>query len=101
METNNVPTNTNTLEETAAPQNTSCKNGFSELKWIDGCSITFRMDGSSAILSANKAGLLSLASHLITLAEGKPGDHIHLDSYNSLEDGSDELIIEQIPGTRD
>ena len=82
-------------------QNPSCGKDFPELKWIDNFSIAFRIDGNSAILSANKAGLLSLASHLITLAEGNPGDHIHLDSYNSLEEGSDELILEQMTGSPD
>ena len=32
----------------------------------------------------------------MTLAGEEPGSHIHYDEYNSLEDGSDELIIEKI-----
>ena len=98
METKN---DQNILPDTLEKQNSTCKKDCDELKWIDGFSITFRIDGSSALLSANKAGLLSLASHLIRLAEGNPGDHIHLDPYNSLEDGSDELILERVPDTAD
>lgn len=91
----------NNIINTPEERNTPCGKDFNTLKWIDDYSITFQIDGNAAFLSANKAGLLSLASHLITLAEGKPGDHIHLDSYNSLEDGSDELIIEQMSGSQD
>ena len=46
-------------------------------------------------ISANREGLLSLASQLKTLAEGMPGDHIHYDEHNSLEKGSWEMIIEK------
>ena len=45
------------------------------------------------IISANKEGLLSLAKQLTTLAEAVPGNHIHYDEYNSLEEGSAEMII--------
>ena len=98
METKN---NQNSIPNIPEKRNTPCGKDFNALKWIDNCSITFQIDGNSAVLSANKAGLLSLASHLITLAEGNPGDHIHLDSYNSLEEGSDELILEQMTGSPD
>lgn len=39
-----------------------------------------------------------MASHLLNLAQADVplGTHIHLDSLNSLEDGSDEIIIEKI-----
>ena len=66
-----------------------------EFKWIDGFEITVRIGGGAAVISANKEGLLSLADHLKTLAEQEHGDHIHLDEYNSLEEGSAELIIEK------
>ena len=47
------------------------------------------------VIRANRDGLISLANHLLTLAqEGVPsGAHIHLDAPNSLEDGSSELIL--------
>ena len=69
-----------------------------ELNWIDGFTITVRIQPDNAVLlSANKEGLLSLANHMIALAESEtPCDHIHLDQYNYLEDGSTELIIEKV-----
>lgn len=50
------------------------------------------------IISANREGLLSLANHLLNLAQAEVpcGTHIHLDEYNSLEDGSLDLIVEKI-----
>ena len=67
-----------------------------ELKWVDGFKIQVRTVGGEVILSANREGLLSLAGHLIMLADEVPGSHIHLDEHNSLEDHSDELIIERM-----
>ena len=67
-----------------------------EFKWVDGYEIrvTAAEDGT-IVISANREGLLSLANHCEALAKGRPGDHIHLDVYNSLEEGSEELIIEK------
>ena len=48
------------------------------------------------MISANREGMLSLAKQLTALADGAPGDHIHYDEKNSLEEGSAELIIERI-----
>ena len=67
-----------------------------ELNWVDGFEINVRIENGAAVISANKEGLLSLANHLKNLAEEQPGSHIHLDAYNSLEDGSAELILETI-----
>jgi hypothetical protein len=47
-------------------------------------------------ISANREGLLSLARHLQALAAGVPGDHIHYDAYNSLAEGSSEMILERV-----
>ena len=49
------------------------------------------------IIRANKSGLVSLAIQLLTLAqdEAPAGCHIHYDAFNSLEDGSIELIIQK------
>lgn len=51
-----------------------------------------------AVISANTEGLMSLAKHLLELSQASvpSGTHIHLDEYNSLENGSIELIIEKI-----
>jgi len=67
-----------------------------EIKWKDNCEIRFRIEGSAAVLSADRSGLLSLAAQLAALAKEEPGNHIHYDEHNSLEDGSDELIVEKI-----
>ena len=65
-----------------------------ELKWEEGFTIAVRAKESLAVISANRAGLRSLANHLLALAEEAPGSHLHLDAYNSLEEGSSELILE-------
>ena len=65
-------------------------------EWVDGFTIHVAVDHGGAVISANREGLLSLAKQLTALAEGVPGDHIHYDEYNSLEEGSAELIMERI-----
>lgn len=64
-------------------------------EWIDGSVIRVKADKKEVTISANKEGLLSLAGQLMALAEGMAGDHIHYDEYNSLEEGSAEMIIEK------
>ena len=59
-----------------------------DLKWDDGFSIAVSIKDNTVTLSANSEGLLSLANHLMTLAQ----DPCH----NSLEKNSAELIIEKI-----
>jgi len=65
--------------------------------WDYGFLITAKVEAGVVSVTANRAGLMSLARHLVTLAqEGVPsGSHIHLDESNSLEDGSCELIFEK------
>ena len=67
-----------------------------ELQWEEGFTISTGIDGGTALIRANREGLISLANHLLVLAEEAPGCHIHFDEYNSLEDGSADLIIEKI-----
>ena len=67
-----------------------------ELNWTDGFEIKVRIENGAAVISANREGLLSLADHLKSLAEEPSGSHIHLDAYNSLEEGSSELILGKI-----
>ena len=69
-----------------------------DMKWVDGSTISVRIDGNTVVISANKEGLLSLADQLTSMAEERPGCHIHYDEYNSLEVGSAELIVELVPG---
>ena len=64
------------------------------IEWVDGFEIKAVAEKGEIVISANREGLLSLAKQLTALAEGVPGDHIHYDAYNSLEEGSAEMIIE-------
>ena len=66
------------------------------VKWVDGFSITVKEDNGIVTISANREGLQSLAGQLATLADAVPGDHIHYDEFNSLEEGSGEMIIERV-----
>jgi len=52
-------------------------------------------DDLSVCVSANKGGLITLAKLMLTMSSDlvPDGVHIHLDSYNGLEDGSYELIV--------
>ena len=67
-----------------------------KIEWIDGFEIKAAAENNEIVISANREGLLSLAKQLAALADGAPGDHIHYDECNSLEEGSAELIIERI-----
>ena len=66
------------------------------VEWVDGFEIKAVAEKGEIVISANREGLLSLAKQLTALAEGVQGDHIHYDEYNSLEEGSAEMIIERI-----
>ncbi len=66
------------------------------IEWIDGFEIKAAAEKDGIVISANREGLLSLARQLIMLADGVPGDHIHYDEENSLEEGSAEMVIERI-----
>ena len=66
-----------------------------DIHWEPGAEISVRTEENTILISANAPGLISLAGILKTLAIGKKGDHVHLDRYNSLEDGSAELILEK------
>ena len=66
-------------------------------QWEEGFTIATSGAVGYFVLKANKAGLVSLATHLLTLAQDKvpAGCHIHYDELNSLEDNSIELVIEK------
>ena len=66
------------------------------VEWVNGYKIKAVTEKSEIVISANREGLLSLAKQLTALAEGVPGDHIHYNEYNSLEEGSAEMIIERV-----
>ena len=67
-----------------------------EMNWMDGFSLKVRVESGNVVISANKEGLFSLAGQLKALADEAAGCHCHYDEYNSLEEGSCELIIEKI-----
>ena len=67
-----------------------------KIEWVEEFKIKVIARNNEIILSANREGLLSLAKHLTALANGVPGDHTHYDEYNSLEEGSAEMIIEKM-----
>jgi hypothetical protein len=69
-----------------------------DIAWEDGFQITVEHDADSnvVLIEANRSGLLSLAKQLIALADETPGSHIHYDEFNSLEEGSSELIIGKV-----
>ena len=66
-----------------------------KMEWKDGARIRAKTVCNQIVISANKEGLLSLQQQLAALAGEPPGSHIHYDEYNSLEEGSAELIIEK------
>ncbi len=66
-----------------------------ELVWEDNFKIKTSTPYDTITIEANREGLLSLARHLLLLAQKEVpnGSHFHLDEFNSLEDDSVELII--------
>ncbi|GGH06953.1 Imm32 family immunity protein [Pedobacter zeae] len=66
--------------------------------WEDGFVIKSEVVKDQIIISANHAGLVSLAKHLLFLAQNETpiNCHYHLDEYNSLETGSKEIVIYRI-----
>ena len=67
-----------------------------KIEWVDGFEIKVVTENGEIVISANREGLLSLARQLTDLADGEPGDHIHYDEYNSLEEDSQEMIIVKV-----
>ncbi len=67
-----------------------------EIKWKPDSEISVTSNNGETVMSANRAGMMTLAGIFKTLAHETTGTHLHLDSYNGLEEGSDELIIERI-----
>ena len=63
--------------------------------WESGFEIITEIQKNQIVISANEAGLTSLAKILLTLAQKEvPGGcHIHLDENTCLENGSQEFII--------
>lgn len=66
--------------------------------WTDGFELNVIVDNNVILIKANKGGLISMANHLLNLAQDDvpKNHHMHFDELNSLEEGSSELIIEKI-----
>lgn len=64
-----------------------------EFEWDDDSRVEIRMSGQDVTVYANTPGLISLARHLLTLAQQDvpSGRHIHLSSWSGLAEGSAEL----------
>lgn len=73
------------------------KNQGLQFKWEDGFIVETKIEDGQIVISANQAGLISLANHLLSLAqEGVPaGRHMHFNEYNSLEESSVEMVLEK------
>ena len=50
-----------------------------KITWLEGAEIAVRIENGAVTISANRAGLRSLARQLAALAEEAPGSHIHYD----------------------
>lgn len=68
-----------------------------KLVWENNFVIDVEVTGDQAIISANSEGLVSLARHLLLLAQPNvpAGHHIHLDELNALEDGPFGIIFQR------
>ncbi|WP_199138700.1 Imm32 family immunity protein [Pedobacter sp. ASV12] len=68
-----------------------------QVTWEEGFEIESSIADSQIIISANRAGLISLAKQLLILAQAEVpnGAHFHYDEYNSLAEGSKELIVQK------
>ncbi|MEW9531124.1 hypothetical protein [Microbispora sp. NPDC049125] len=79
------------------------KNRGIELVWDDLAEVSVSRGVDGVIILANRAGLETLARHLLTIAQDgvETGSHIHLDEYSGLEDGSVALIMERSPDRLD
>ena len=69
-------------------------NSF-KLMWENGFFINCSIEDNEVHIEANKEGLISLARHLLELAQDSVPEftHFHLDEFNSLEDNSSDLVF--------
>ena len=67
------------------------------LVWDHGFVIDARESNGEVVVRANRAGLVSLARHLLVLAQDNvpSGSHVHLDDAAALEPGSTGLVLER------
>ena len=65
--------------------------------WDEDFMIEVHSRNDEVVITANRAGLVSLARHLLELAqvEVPPGSHFHLDDSTGLEENSCSLVVAQ------
>ena len=65
-------------------------------EWEKDFTIEVGIVNGEVLLQANRGGLITLAKHLLTLAQDgvPPGTHIHYSAGMELEPGCAELILE-------
>jgi hypothetical protein len=68
-----------------------------EFEWDEDSRVEIRLGGHEVTVYANAPGLVSLARHLLTLAQrGVPsGRHIHLNHWSGLAETSAELTLQK------
>jgi hypothetical protein len=68
-----------------------------QAEWEPDYRLSVTVDDGEVRIRANRDGLVSLAKHLLTLAQdGVPsGSHVHYDPGGSLEDDSTPLVVER------
>jgi len=66
-------------------------------EWDFGFEISLELVESEVVLRGNRAGLISLARHLLTLAQEEinPGTHLHLTAGQEIDSDFD-LILESM-----
>lgn len=65
-------------------------------EWDDGFSLEVGVSGTEVVLSGNQAGLISLARHLLVLAQADvpAGHHVHFTAGQEIESSVD-LVLER------
>ncbi|MEJ8651669.1 hypothetical protein WKI65_27200 [Streptomyces sp. MS1.AVA.3] len=68
-----------------------------QFTWDDGFEIELEVGSTEVVLKANRAGLTSLARHLLSLAQRgvREGAHIHLTANQEIESPID-LVLERV-----
>jgi len=63
--------------------------------WVDDHRIEVRIDNGEVVIFANRAGLESLANHIMALAQREVpnGHHFHFSSSYGLEKNSVDLVL--------
>ena len=73
------------------------ENNGLKYHWEQGIELSVENSDNEVSIGANKAGLISLAIQLLTLAQDNVpvGHHFHYDEHSSLEAGSKQFVIEK------